>query len=230
MRVSTVKIETPIELSPDSPIVITYENPREFYNTVSDFINAFNGEKSQFSFWEEVESQDPAKCGEMLCDLFSFEFADKKIVNLLYKTLQKNYLDGEFLVQFSAINTEIAMFLEKLCATVDFSLDYDELSLENLLKSCAVKPSKTYDSLIEKIICYINIFVSLKNISFFVFVGLKSVLTDEELLSLYKHCELQQVSLLLIESSKKPKLPCERTIIITDDLCEWTEGFTEDFD
>ena len=228
MRVSTVKIETPIELNSNSPIVLIEENPREFYNVVGDFLKAFDGEESEFSFWDGDKSIEPSKCGEMLNNLFTFEFADKKIVNLLYKTLQNNFLDGEFLVQFSAINTEIAIFLEKLSATVDFSLDYDELSLENLFKSCSLKPSKTYDSLLEKIICYINIFVSLKNISFFVFVDLKSVLSKEELCTLYQHCELQQVSLLLIESTQnRNKVPTERTIIITDDLCELTEGFVE---
>lgn len=68
-----------------------------------------------------------------------------------------------------------------------------------------------------------------KNPSFFVFVGLKDVLNDEDLQQLYNHCRLMKVGLLLLESSKKrPLLSEERGIIITDDLCELTENFEND--
>lgn len=118
--------------------------------------------------------------------------------------------------------------MQNLFDTVDFSLDYSEISLEDLLKACNVKPAKVYDSFLEKLICYINIFTELKSIRFFVFVGLKDILSDEDLLSLYNHCSLQKVELLLLESSKKRSLlSCERAIIITDDLCEIVENIKE---
>ncbi|MBQ3502162.1 MAG: hypothetical protein IJA72_00660, partial [Clostridia bacterium] len=62
---------------------------------------------------------------------------------------------------------------------------------------------------------------------FFVFVNLKSVLNDEKLLKIYVHCRLEQVGLVLIESCKKerPLLPCEKAIIITEDLCEILENY-----
>ena len=98
--------------------------------------------------------------------------------------------------------------------------------LEDLLKLCNVKPTKVYESFLEKLICYINIFTELKNIKFFIFIGLKDILSDENLILLYQHCALQKVGLLLIESSKKRNLlPMERAIIITDDLCEIVENF-----
>ena len=85
---------------------------------------------------------------------------------------------------------------------------------------------KTYDSLEEKIICYVNALIELKKCEFFVFVNLKSVIDDEKLLSIYNHCESEKVGLLLIESSKlRPLLPCERAVIITDDLCEILENY-----
>ena len=153
--------------------------------------------------------------------------ADKKIINLLYKRLQSNFLEGSFQADFNLINAKICNFLSDLCSTVDFSLDFDELTIENLIKTCSVKPSAVYNSLLEKIICFINIFTSLKNISFFVFVDIKSVLSDDELQKLYKHCVLHKIALFLIESSKKrSSLVEEKAIIITDDLCEIVENFS----
>ena len=55
--------------------------------------------------------------------------------------------------------------------------------------------------------------------------GIKDILSDQDLVALYKHCALQKVGLILLESSKKRKLlPEERAIIITDDLCEIVEN------
>lgn len=51
-------------------------------------------------------------------------------------------------------------------------------------------------------------------------------LDDNDLQLLYKHCEMQKVSLLLIESSKKRSvLSQEKAIIITEDLCEIVENY-----
>ena len=115
--------------------------------------------------------------------------------------------------------------MQKLFSTVDFALDYEELTLESLFKACSVKPAKVYENLLEKIICYINLFVELKNVSFFIFAGLKEILNDEDLSLLYRHCELVKVGLLIIEGVKQRELlPAERAVIITDDLCEIVEN------
>lgn len=152
---------------------------------------------------------------------------NKRITSLLYKKLQENFFEGELIVDFNKINAHIGAFLQSLFQTVDFALDYSELTLESLLKVCEGNPLKAYQSFLEKLICYINIFSELKNIRFFVFVGLKDILTDEDLITLYHHCALQKVSLFLMESSKKRDLlPMERAIIITEDLCEIVENYS----
>ena len=227
ITVANANIETPIELTPENPVVLVEENPSEFYRAVSSLINAFSDEESGFTFWKGDEQISPSKHGEILTNTFGFDFADKKIINLLYKRLQNNFLEGSFQADFNLINAKICNFLSDLCSTVDFSLDFDELTTENLIKTCSVKPSAVYNSLLEKIICFINIFTSLKNISFFVFVDIKSVLSDDELQKLYKHCSLHKIALFLIESSKKRSfLAEEKAIIITDDLCEIVENFS----
>lgn len=225
ITVANPYIQTKIEILPESPMFLIVENPREYFKTVCQLKSAMCGEESEFTFWDGVTQLQPTKIGEMLTDIFSFEFTDRKIISLLYKKLQNNYLEGEFILGLNSINAQVGIFLQSLFQTVDFSLDYSDLMLEDLLKSCGVKPSKTYSSFLEKLICYINIFIELKNIKFFIFIGLREVLTDEELKQLYYHCDLQKIGLFLVESYKKQYLmPCERAIIITEDLCEIAEN------
>lgn len=228
ITVANPKIETQIKLSSEYASLLIVENPHEYFNFVCEMQKAMAGELSEFTFWEKTEQLQASKTGELLLNGFSFELADKKILSLLYKKLQSNYFEGEFIVDFNKINAQIGVFLQSLFQTVDFSLDYCEPDLESLLKVCEVKPSQTYRSFLEKLICYINIFSELKNVRFFVFVGLKDILSDEDLTALYHHCALQKISLFLLESSKKRNLlSVERAVIITEDLCEIVENFEE---
>lgn len=222
-------VETKISFDEQHPTLLICENPKEYYNFVTDIVEEFEGNVSNFSFWEGITQVKGEKYGELLLDNFCFNLADKRLVALLQKRLRTNYANGEFLVEFNRINTEIASFLHDLCQTVDFATDFEGLSIDDLLKCCSVRPAATFSSLLEKIVCYVNLFIELKRACFFIFVGLKDVLADDDLSQLYHHCKLMKVGLLLLESSKKrPLLPDERAIIITDDLCELTENFLQD--
>lgn len=226
ITVSNPKIETQIELSTQYVSLLIVENPHEYLNFVSEMRKAIEGEPSDFTFWENTTQLQPSKIGEILLNVFSFELADKKILSLLYKKLQSNFYEGEHILSLNKINAQTGLFFQSLFNTIDFSLDYSELELEDLLKVCAVKPAKTYQSFLEKLICYINILTELKNVKFIVFVGIKDVLSDADLVALYNHCALQKVGLFLFESSKKRKLlQTERAVIITDDLCEIVENY-----
>ena len=226
IRVSNYRIETPIELFAGSPITLTIESPREYYLLTRDMIRAFDGAETGFSLWnDDVRIKPTDKC-EIVSDLFSFEVTDRKIMNALYKKLHDNFLCGDYVCAFGEAASATEIFLNKLCDTVDFPIEYDELSLDAVLKAFSVRPAKDYETLTEKIIAYIDVFVELKRVEAFVFVGLKQVLPDDELALIYRHCELKKIALLLFESCRvRPPLDNERSIIITDDLCEIVENF-----
>ena len=220
------KLETKITFDEQYPTLLICENPHEYFHFVTDMLAEFEGTPSRFSFWDGTENVKGDKVGELLLNNFSFDLADKKIVNLMCKKLRSNYFDGTFMVEFQRVSGEIVRFLSELCKTLDFATDFNEISLDDLLKCCAVRPAMQFDSLLEKIVCYVNLLTELKGSACFVFVGLKQVLNDEDLCALYRHCKLGKAGLLLMESSKsRPLLPEERAIVITDDLCELTENF-----
>lgn len=146
---------------------------------------------------------------------------------MLYKKLQCNYNDGTFILRFNEISAAIEEFLYELCASVDFAIEHQAMALEDLLKICSVKPAKNHANLLEKLICYVNIFAELKRVSFFVIVGFKDVLTNEELILLYRHCALNKISLFLVERRTEKRIENERKIIITEDLCEIVENIPQ---
>ena len=227
IKIAHQNIETTMELNSCSPLVLSVENSKEFYNFIIQLEEAFSEKASAFSFWNGDELISPEKIGEIIINPFCFDAADKKIINLLYKKLQCNYNDGTFILRFNEISASIEEFLYELCASVDFAIEHQAMALEDLLKICSVKPVKNHVNLLEKLICYVNIFAELKRVSFFVLVGFKDVLTNEELILLYRHCALNKISLFLVERRTEKRIENERKIIITEDLCEIVENIPQ---
>ncbi|MBQ7373109.1 MAG: type II-A CRISPR-associated protein Csn2 [Clostridia bacterium] len=224
--ITHVHLETPIVISENFVQLLILENPNEFYRMVMDLDSQFDGGDGLFVFSSNGQVVQAQKSGAMVSDLFHFDLNDKKIVNLLYKKLE-TVAFGDKVKNFNELTSKTTAFIEDLAYTVPFSVDYNELQPVDFLKLAGVKFAKAYDSLEEKLVCYINALIELKNCDFFVFVNLKSVLSDEKLIKIYEHCRLEQVGLFLIESGKRDKvlLDCEKAIIITEDLCEILENY-----
>lgn len=228
IRISHKNIETPIYPDSQAPLILSVENSTEYYRFAAQLKAAFSGEESEFSFWDGDRAIAPERYGELVLSPFYFDAADKRITNLLHKKLTAEYHDGAYITEFNAILAKIEKFLFDLCMTVDFATGLDALSLEGLLKACNVRPSNTFDSLIEKLICYINVLIELKSLSFFVLVGFCDVLSEEELSALYRHCSLMKVGLVLLERGRMQEhAGKEKRIIITEDLCEIVENMPE---
>ena len=221
ITISCYKLENPLIFDENTAQVLVIESPTEFYSVVSGLLEQFDGKEGDFAFFENEKSIDCQKTGFIVADIFGLDLNDKKLQNLLYKKLEKNFNEDTFILQYNQINCQISAFLQDLCFTLPLAMEFDELSLQGILKESSLKIQKTYDSLLEKIICFINLIVVLKNCKFVVFVNLKSVLNQDEIAMLYSHCQNEKIALLLIESHQpKTLLPNEKLVIITSDLCE----------
>ncbi len=221
-------LETPIRLSEGEVWLLIAENPHEFFRFVSALDAELNGGEGDFIFLRDGKPISPSAEGSIVCDPFHFDLNDKKIVNLLIKRLAERCRYGEAQSELSKLNGDVGAFFADLFSEMPFSLEYDELTIESLLKAANIRFEKTYDTLLEKIICYINAMVQLKGCKFFIFVGLKGVLDDGDLQTLYHHCALEKIGLFLLENAKvRPILPEEKAILITEDLCEILANFDE---
>lgn len=227
IQLAHVHLETRLTISEDYVQLLIIENPTEFYHMVSDLDGQFDGREGMFVFSMDGQIVPAIKYGAMVSDLFHFDLNDKKLLTLLYKRLE-NVAFGDKISFFNDLTAKTVAVLEELFVSVPFALEYDEPQPSDYLKASGVKFTKVYETLEEKLVCYINALIELKQCEFFVFVNLKSVLSDEKLGQIYAHCRAEQVGLLLMEDGKRRQLlPCEKAVIITEDLCEILENYEE---
>ena len=227
IQLAHVHLETQLTISEEYVQLLIVENPTEFYHMVSDLDGQFDGREGTFVFSTGGQIVPAIKYGAMISDLFHFDLNDKKLLTLLYKRLE-SVAFGDKIAFFNDLTAKTVAVLEELFVSVPFALEYDEPQPSDYLKASGVKFAKVYETLEEKLVCYINALIELKQCEFFVFVNLKSVLSDEKLGQIYAHCRAEQVGLLLMEDGKRRKLlPCEKAVIITEDLCEILENYEE---
>ena len=227
IQLAHVHLETQLTISDEYVQLLIIENPTEFYNMVSDLDGQFDGRDGMFVFSGGGQLVSAEKYGAMITDLFHFDLNDKKLLALLYKRLESVVLEDKILY-FNDLTAKAVTLLEEASFSVPFALEYDEPQPSDYLKASGLRFAKTHDTFEEKLVCYINALIELKQCEFFVFVNLKSVLSDEKLEQIYAHCRAEQVGLLLIEGGKRRKLlPCEKAVVITEDLCEILENYDE---
>lgn len=228
IQIAHIHLETVMQLSEKYVQLLIVENPDEFFSMVSDLCRQFEGDQyGAFAFSSDGKIIEGAKYGAIISDVFHFDLNDKKITSLLHKKLEASAL-GENIALFNELASKTICFLQELAYSVPFSLDYSEPQPIDYLKAAGVKLENNYETLEEKIVCYINALIELKGCDYFIFVNLKSALNDEKLSQIYEHCQREQVGLLLIESGKnRPLLKNERAIIITEDLCEILENYSQ---
>ena len=222
-----VQIEQELMIREDQVQLLIVENPRQFYAFVRELECQCDGGVGGFVASTQGADVSIPKFATMLSDFFHFDLNDKKLLNLLYKRLEQ--LSYEDLVQdYNKSNTNLVGYLENLTYHMPFSLEYDEPQPSDYFKASGLRFARNYDTLLEKIICYINIMLELKPYELLIFVNLKSVLDDDSLAQLYSHCQREKVGLLLIEDCKRRDLiSSERALIITEDLCEILETYCD---
>lgn len=221
-------LETPLEISSESVQLLIVENPALYYRFVSELDAQMEGREGGFSFLRSDAPIFPEKEGIMVCDCFHFDLGDKRVMTLLQKRLADLCRNGEAYMRLAEINSAISSLFSDIFCEVPFLLSQDDITPEELFKSCNVRFERNYETLLEKLICYINALIELKHCKFFVFVNLREVLCDEDLRALYRHCALEKVGLLLLEPFHVRALfREERAIVITEDLCEILENYSE---
>lgn len=225
LKLISRELELPIILSEEYVRLLIIENPTLFYNIVSQLNSQINGGSGSFVLFSDNQEISVESNGELIYDYYNFDFNDKKLLSLLYKTIEKE-VASYHIEKIHQANTYLNCLMMDILEDLPFAFSLDDITTNALLKALAVKFEVDYETLEEKIICLINILIELKKCKFIIFVNLKSILSDEQLLHIYHHCNLEKICLLLIENSQlRTKLSMEKALIVTEDRCEIVDSY-----
>lgn len=133
----------------------------------------------------------------LITDVFEISGLSKQLKNKLQQYVESSY-DNDSLYQ--DVYQKLIEFGNDLTNSSPYPLCFNqEISKFDIIKLLDIQFEHNYSSLLEEVIDYIDIFSQIIKTKLFVFVSLRSFLTDEEFNNFMKIMDYKGIRVLLIE-------------------------------
>ena len=154
----------------------------------------------------------------LITDVFEISGLSKQLKNKLQQYVESSY-DNDDLYQ--DVYKKLIEFGNDLTNSSPYPLCFNqEISKFDIIKLLNIQFEHNYSSLLEEVIDYIDIFSQIIKTKLFVFVSLRSFLTDEEFNNFMKIMDYKGIRVLLIERYLLLDTGTNNNVHIIDkDLC-----------
>lgn len=198
-------------------------NKKYFYRLIKDLMEIENGIPTEnIIFLDNNEIINLSGKINIITDYFQFNFDSKKYNNFITKYVANSINDNgknSIIKNLKNLNLSIKKELNKFDLPLSIS---NEETFENIIKSFKIVINNIDNDLLENLLLIIDIEKTFKINNIIVFVNLKQLLTNDELVELYKYAIYNEIKLVMIDSNYyENKLNYENKLIINDDLTEF---------
>lgn len=223
MKLKVNYFENFIDIFNNNITTIEILNKKYFYRLIKDLIEIENGIPTEnIIFLDNNEIINLSGKINIITDYFQFNFDSKKYNNFITKYVANSINDNgkdSIIKNLKNLNLSIKKELSKF--DLPLSINNEE-TFENIIKSFKIVINNIDNDLLENILLIIDIEKTFKINNIIVFVNLKQLLTNDELVELYKYAIYNEIKLIMIDSNYyENKLNYENKLIINDDLTEF---------
>lgn len=224
MKLKINGFENEIIFDDDYVNVLSIVTPKCFSHILEVINNKINGIESNEIFLLDNEENE-MKFDKEICffsDYFNVDYNSKKVLNSLYKIIADNIkLRQDFKIEEISFNLRNYIIEEINELPFEFVME-DELDVVDILKLYNLKiDGESCATILERIENFISIISTLKIAKIIVFANLKSFLSEEDLLELYKFSLYNNVNILLIERECNKKFKYEKLFVIDDNFDDY---------
>ena len=222
MKLQWNQLENEILFLDDFINIVEFENKHLFCSFIEDFQKAINGEIEEgiLVFYEQEEEISCLHKIECYIDYFAIDFNSKKILNTFYQKVSKN-IEEEGISVFPILS-DFLQRIKNYFEDFNFDITYDtDLTIVDISKFLKVKVNDERKTVFEKILLLLDLESEFHFNKIVVFVNLKSFLTKEEVVKVYRYSKMKKVWILLLESNLSGvTLEYEKKLIIYNNLDE----------
>ena len=162
-----------------------------------------------------------SKCVEIIGNPFSVDLSSRKILGKLYAELEELSGKEQMFEKTMRLTSAVHEYILDLEQETNYILQFDnQLEISALLKALGVRHEEIEDSFFERIVRYIKIAADVLKTKLFVFVNIRSFLSDIQMMELVKEISYQDIKVLFIENQERDCLEGGFRYIIDKDGCE----------
>ena len=172
--------------------------------------------RQQALFLQELHKTREAE----LVDFVGFDGHRKSLVTKILHVIERTAQEEAYLQETQQMMAGLEAYLDRLAYEQDLELSYEKLSLANLLKAVGIHVVMDYNSLVERLIAYMDLVIRFEGEKLFLLVNLRSFVQEDELKLFLETVIAHGWKVLLLDSHADTLLPLENRILIDRDLCE----------
>lgn len=182
--------------------ILAVEDKTILWEYCIELIKQSKGEAGNFCLLKNFEEQSIAKLCCVETDIFGLNLNSKKMQMALIKKCVELSTNPEFEERLRNISCELYDFCMSVCQDVGYSIEIEEdIDVSGLFKLFSLSLKDSFNSLLEKLIEYVNITSEFLKINIYVFLFLSKLLSSVELNKFFEHCKYQGLNLILIEEA-----------------------------
>lgn len=222
MTINVEYFDNVIKLEDDFVVSIEIENKNVFYRFIKDFYEISYGnvlEEVKF-FNQDMKELNSSVKVQVFSNYFEIDFDSKKISNALLKYVYENISDID---RQSIIKSQQKLIdiYNKILNELDLPLNVNsDISVEAISKYLKISINKPL-TLLDNLFLLIDLERELKINELLLFVNLKSYLSKDELIELYKYSIYNKVKILLVDAfNYGVTLNNEKKLIVDENLDE----------
>lgn len=155
---------------------------------------------------------------ETIINIFELDVNSNIFMNKVKRVFEDLILEDVFLL--SEITSEIYTYIYNKSITLPVSVELEnELNVKRLLQLFEIKIVEESQTLLEKLMNYLQVNTQLGICTVFIVTNLKQYLTNDELVELYKMINYEELTLILVENELSEPIDGEKHFLIDEDLC-----------
>lgn len=197
------------------------ESPDIFSEYVLELSDQIAGSEGRFVLSEKDKELDLAKKADVIFNPLTVDVNSRKILSKLYLELS-NLSNGEQMyIKTVELLRHLQEYMLDLEQCTEYILEFDqEIDISALLKAVNIRYETKDMDFQERLIQYMKILAAMAGIKVFIFVNLRSYLTDHQMQEVIKEMKYQDIKGLFIESQQKDCIEGVKQYIIDIDRCE----------
>lgn len=197
------------------------ESPELYAKYLQELFSQQNGEEGQFVLSHKEKELNIAKSVEIIVNPFNVEINGRKILNKLYTELDQLSKSEIMYTKTLELTGKMQEYMLELEQNTEYILEFDmDLDMTALFKTVGIRHEEQETDFFERLIRYIKIAVNVLSTKVFVFINIRSYLTDLQMQELIKEISYQEVKALFIENQERSCMEGGRRYIIDADGCE----------
>lgn len=198
------------------------ENPKYFRDFVKDFY-FHNDDGSGVSLTEVGKSLKFSEEVDVIINPLKLDFGNRKAMTNLLKILVRTSLSEDFYFETNELKTKIVRFLNSVIDSENFRFEVgaDDFSLDQIAKAINFHVVDDEDDFVELLTDYLEMMRELARTKLFVFIALRSFLSDAELCRFCRNIADREINVLLVEDQTRSKIEAISRMTVDGDLCDF---------